>query len=353
MRVVSRLLRHVVYPGLSHSGLLRYRPNTSPAVLTYHGVLPECYEPIDRDLDGNLVTAKRFREQLAFLKTYYTLISPEEFLGWARNGTVLPGNAVLLTCDDGLQNNCAEMLPILQEFGAKCLFFVTGDAVRDPGCMLWHERLCLRLLRTPSPFDLQIEELAFSLKNVGEDQKRAVWQQLLDSLSKLDANSRISVLREIDRQLKSTAAGHSKYRNSPAQSARFLTMSLLEIRQLIAGGMTIGAHSISHPKLSHLTSDELVRAEISGSRDVLERTLEQEIWAFAYPFGDTKSVSHREIRFAQEAGFTCAFRNSEGEVGDDLNLFALPRIHITSDVTCGELDARISGVHASLRRLLA
>src|SRR4030081_334434 len=126
MRVVSPLLKRVVYPTLSKSGILRVTAGKGVAVLTYHGVRPSGYESLDAGLDGNLVTAENFRRQLRLLKARYNVIAPEDLLAWCEKKFEFPPRAVLLTCDDGLVNQVTGMLPVLQEEGLRCLFFVTA-----------------------------------------------------------------------------------------------------------------------------------------------------------------------------------------------------------------------------------
>ena len=41
MSLISPLLKRVVYPGLAKVGYLRRRNGVGPAVVTYHGVLPQ------------------------------------------------------------------------------------------------------------------------------------------------------------------------------------------------------------------------------------------------------------------------------------------------------------------------
>jgi hypothetical protein len=82
MRIVSPLLKRVVYPTLSRSGILRLASGKGVAVVTYHGILPSGYKSIDAGLDGNLVTTENFRGQLRLLKTKYDVISPEDLLAW-------------------------------------------------------------------------------------------------------------------------------------------------------------------------------------------------------------------------------------------------------------------------------
>jgi hypothetical protein len=130
--------------------------------------------------------------------------------------------------------------------------------------------------------------------------------------------------------------------------------------------MAVGAHSVSHPILA-CASKELAWREISESRSVLERVLGQTVWAFAYPFGNAATVTGRDLRLAEEAGFRCAFMNVGGGLGakinrsgigrseighPKINRFALPRVHVTADMNLFEFEAHISGFYRSLRQRL-
>ena len=90
MKVVSPLLKNVVYPSLSKAGCLRHVGQTAPTILTYHGVLPAEYKKIDPQLDGNLVSPESFRSQLQFFHDGYNIISPKEFLHWCEGLLQLP-----------------------------------------------------------------------------------------------------------------------------------------------------------------------------------------------------------------------------------------------------------------------
>ena len=90
MKLVSPFLKHVVYPGLARSGYFSRNPNRQPAIVTYHGVLPEGYCRIDASLDGSLVTPESLRRQLLLLKNKYVVITPEVFLRWRKGELELP-----------------------------------------------------------------------------------------------------------------------------------------------------------------------------------------------------------------------------------------------------------------------
>jgi peptidoglycan/xylan/chitin deacetylase (PgdA/CDA1 family) len=139
----------------------------------------------------------------------------------------------------------------------------------------------------------------------------------------------------------------AEYCADPILSRRFLALNQSELQQLADAGMCIGAHTLSHPMLSQSTPD-VAWSEISECKHELEQVLGQEIWAFAYPFGDSFSVTSRELQMVKRAGFKSAFLNVRGGCGTQAPRFALPRVHIAGDMTLAEFEAHISGFHRSL-----
>jgi peptidoglycan/xylan/chitin deacetylase (PgdA/CDA1 family) len=348
MRLVSPFLRHVVYPGLAKTGYLRRRAGAGPAVVTYHGMLPDGYKGIDSYLDGALVSAKSFRQQLRLLKTQYNVVSPQQFSLWCDSQQALPPRSVLLTCDDGLQNTLTGMLPILQELGLSCLFFVTGAALNENASILWYEELYLLFLEAKDSFTLELTDLGMRIAVRTRREKRGKWWDLVKRLSQFDPSQRRDTVEQIRAQLQIPAAWILRYIDDPIVRRRFLMLRGPQLRDLAAAGMGIGAHTLSHPVLS-LAPEELAWREIFESRCSLQSFLNRPIWALAYPFGDPGSVTQREQEMAERAGFKCAFLNFGGGLGAGTPLFALPRVHVTADMGLAEFEAHVSGFHRSLR----
>jgi len=349
MKLVSPLLKHLIYPGLSKAGYLRRAAGTAPAVLTYHGVLPTGYQIVDPTLDGSLVSAHAFRRQLRFVKDQYNAISPHEFLLWCEARNELPPRSVLLTCDDGMRNTLTDMLPILQEFELQCLFFVTGASLSPTPTMLWYEELYLMFMAAPESFTLQLLEIGLQADS-SKQEKRSLWWDLVKKLSRYDLKRRRTVLGRIRMQLGLSEGWDAEYRDDRVLSRRFSVLNRAELHQVAAAGMCIGAHTLSHPMLSQSAPD-VAWKEISDSKHNLEQALGQEIWALAYPFGDSSSVTSRELQMAERAGFKGAFLNVGGGFGSKTPKFALPRVHITAEMSLAEFEAHISGFHRSLHDL--
>lgn len=349
MRFVSPLLKHVVYPGLARSGVLNRRNGAGTVIITYHGVVPRGYPGIDRNLDGNLVTADSFRSQLKLLRERYHVISPGQFLQSQKSGQELPPRSVLLTCDDGLRNTQTEMVPILQEFGMKCLFFVTGASISGSPVMLWHEELHLMLLSPAGSYLLRLPEIGVHASAANTPERHALCWRLVKSLSGLDAQTRRGLMNEIRGQLGLSDDWSAKYLHDPFFNCRFRVLDQAGLRELQSAGMTIGAHTISHSMLSQLSS-EAAWKEISESRCRIEQAVGQPVWGLAYPFGYPRSVTRRDQRMAEAAGFTCAFLNAGGGLGAAGSRFAFPRVHVSAEMSLAEVEAHVSGFYIAMRR---
>jgi len=355
LRLVSPALKHIVFPALSRSGYLRYTAGAGPAVVTYHGVFPIGYEVRNPALDGNLAQADSLRRQLQLLKKRYHVITPEDFLHWSEEKLPLPAHSILLTCDDALRNTLTEMLPILQDLGLSCLFFATGASADEAPSMLWYEELYLMLLDASEPIALGIPEASINIGPIAPNEKDTRWWNLVERLSQFDRELRRGFLDQIREQLRLPENWRERFFHDSILASRFLTLDRAGLRQLAAAGMSIGAHSLSHPILAR-ASEDLAWQEIYESRNVLEQALGRAVWAFGYPFGNAATVTGRDLRLAEKAGFLCAFMNVGGgfgaKIGGAKNRFALPRVHVTAETTLFEFEAHISGFYRSLRKRL-
>ncbi len=351
MRFVSPALKHIVFPALSRSGFLRYTAGAGPAVVTYHGVFPAGYEVRNPVLDGNLVHADSLRRQLQLLNEYYRVVSPEDFLRWSEGALLLPPRSILLTCDDALRNTLTEMVPILRELALSCLFFATGASVDETQSMLWYEELYLMLLDASELTVLDLREVGITVSVTARQEIHACWWKLVERLSQFDRELRRRLLDKIRDQLKLPETWETRFAQNSTLASRFLMLDRAGLRQLAAAGMSIGAHSLSHPILAR-TPEDVAWREISESRSVLEKALGQTVWAFGYPFGNAATVTGRDLRLAEQAGFRCAFMNAGGGFGAKINRFALPRVHVTAEMSLAEFEAHISGFYRSLRKRL-
>jgi peptidoglycan/xylan/chitin deacetylase (PgdA/CDA1 family) len=81
----------------------------------------------------------------------------------------------------------------------------------------------------------------------------------------------------------------------------------------VTPGLTIGAHTLTHPRLATLTEADAAR-EIAESRDIIAQRLGRQIDFIAYPVGDPASAGEREARLAAQAGFVAALTTRPGHL---------------------------------------
>jgi len=88
-------------------------------------------------------------------------------------------------------------------------------------------------------------------------------------------------------------------------------LSWKNLEEMTTAGMTIGAHTLSHPYLTNIASPTVLWDEISGSKHILEKQLGTTINEFAYPFGQYNAVVRDLVK---KAGYHSA--RGDYESGD-------------------------------------
>jgi peptidoglycan/xylan/chitin deacetylase (PgdA/CDA1 family) len=124
-----------------------------------------------------------------------------------------------------------------------------------------------------------------------------------------------------------------------------------EVREWMAAGHTIGAHTRTHPDLTKIPPDR-AREEISGSKKILEDRFGMAVQHFCYPYGKF-SPAVRDL--VAEAGYETAVTTEPGVWGASMDPFLIPRFgarahslnfrNVFRSLT-GQLNARSAPPHA-------
>lgn len=110
-----------------------------------------------------------------------------------------------------------------------------------------------------------------------------------------------------------------------------------QIRDLIARGIAIGSHGVSHSPLAGL-DEEQIRRELTGSRARLESICGVPITALAIP-GNWYDA--RVISIARETGYTSIWTSDPGFLSRSSSLWRLPRVNVEGTCTPDELVASL------------
>ncbi len=98
-------------------------------------------------------------------------------------------------------------------------------------------------------------------------------------------------------------------------------LSWREIWEMQRWGIDFGAHTLTHPDLTRLPFDR-IKAEVCGSKAIIEDALSVPVVCFAYPFGCYDDQSREIVR----QHFSCVCSDKLGLVTRDSDLYALERV---------------------------
>lgn len=288
----------------------RFLPAAAAARLTiliYHRVLPSP----DPGRPGD-IHAALFRRQMQLLAGCCTVMPLPEAVARLRTGT-LPARAAALTFDDGYADNLVVALPILQTLGLQATFFIASDYL--DGGRMWNDTVIEAVNRSARP-EWDLEDLGLGRHALGGPEgHKAVCDQLVRAIKYLPAAERDRLAGEILRRADI----------DPAALPRELMLTSVQVRALHAAGMTIGAHTASHPILARTTPEE-ARLDIERNRGRLEALIDAPVRLFAYPNGKPgQDYAPEHVALVRSLGFDAAVSTATGVATRQSDPWQLPR----------------------------
>jgi peptidoglycan/xylan/chitin deacetylase (PgdA/CDA1 family) len=295
-----------------------------------------CYHDLRRQGDFTSwlrVEVGTFRAHLETLSSLGQFVAPSTLDEPVRLDS---GPQFLITFDDGYPNNLELGLPVLEQFGAPALFFVSTWHLLT-GEPFWFDRVVTRIqaarLNRLNLSSLGLREYWFAR----EDGARR-WddiQVLLTDVKRLGNPGDPAVERLLaffDAEYGATAAAYDD---------RFRPIRTEELRALASRPLcALGSHGHRHEILTRLEDAALAEA-LGRSKQVLEEVSGQPVTAFAYPNGDEDA----RVRAAcATAGYRYGFATRAGLVTARSDPWRLPRVLVGGYDTASALAARINGL---------
>jgi len=115
-----------------------------------------------------------------------------------------------------------------------------------------------------------------------------------------------------------------------------------EVRALHGLGITIGAHTMTHRRLSAMTETEQ-REEIAGSVAVIGDAIGESVTQFSYPYGSARDYTHASIEAVKECGCRLAVSNRYGYNDSGSDPYQLRRVWIDRSDTGAMFQAKVMG----------
>lgn len=268
----THLLKELLY----RSGVLplyhRIRNRKTLTVIMFHRVLDPA-DPRWKTCDPDYtVSAQLFRQCLVLLVKHYKIVSLEDVLVATESAKPLPPRALLITFDDGWQDNYEYALPILKQMALPAALFVVADAVNRSSAYFQEQIVAAWRRGALGAGDVRsmsaLAGMALAPSNDTPDMTTV--RRLIASLESLDAPKRREILGRFQAVL-SDGERHN--------------LSTDELKAMSGAGIAIGIHGMTHTPLTRVASvqDEILRAR-SCLSDLLG-VLPASIATLSCPFG--------------------------------------------------------------------
>ena len=336
-------------PGVWHAqravkalGAVLRRRSRRGVVLLYHRVAGPRFDPQLLD-----VAPQNFDAQLRVLAQCTEPLDLAEFERRRRAGK-LPARAVAVTFDDGYADNLYAAAPRLDAHGIAATVFVTTGMI---GCgrEFWWDDV-ERIAFAPRALDGVPPALSIPWRiedgaAITAEQGGTKW----NVTERIDSSPRHRLYRGMVAALRRLPVGErdglvSRWRDwaGVAEGAResHRTLSAEELVALSgARGVSIGAHTMTHPSLAILSAAEQAH-ELCESRRWLEATIAKPVTAVAYPYGESADVSAITVVAARSEGFDMGFSNVGGTAWRWSSRWRVPRI-LVRDWDAATFTARL------------
>ncbi len=278
----------------------------------------------DSLLDWDLWSATQddLNEHIASLKRDSDVISLDDLSGIlsSRRG-LKSGRFVLISFDDGYRDNYDIALPVLKSHNVPAAFFIATGFLDQRNMAWWDEVAWMVRSSRRQGLAGPAKHLPHNVSFDEPHREHAV-RRLLRACYALDAQTRTEFINEL---AEATGSGRASHQLS---EETWITWDML--REMRAAGMSIGAHTVSHPVLARLTYEEQL-FELTESRLRLEAELGELVTAFSYPVGRRDSFNADTRSALLAAGYDWAFSFYGGYAkSSQVDRFDIPRAAIES-----------------------
>lgn len=303
-------------------------------ILAYHriyDVVDEAKYPFDIDLIS--ASSAQFRWQMNYIKRHFTPINFGILVAATEGKAKLPRRPIIVTFDDGFEDNYTHAFPILKEFDVPATVFLSTGYIGQPGTYWW-DRLAYIINHIP-PCTLSIPEFKFAI-TVGGDiaARRRGLHDFIWNVKYLSNPARIRVCAEMDELYGSYFVGEDLHMSRP--------MNWDQVREMAAAGIEFGSHTVTHPVLTSLTPAE-IRHELAESKREIENRLQTSCDVISYPVGRSFAFDDNITVIARECGYRLGVSYCRGGNNmQTLEPFGLRRVSVERFVKPAQFSSMLS-----------
>ena len=290
------------------------------AILAYHRVLAH-WDEESFEFDPELISAsvEEFHWQMSYIREHYSPVTFRHVLNHLNGTSSLPPRPIIVTFDDGFDDNYVHAFPVLQALHVPATIFLSTGYIGQTQTYWfeWLFFLCNQAAAIKMPVRIGSAEFRLS-DNIA--QRRVEIEKILSHAKRLPDTELRSELEKLKRELglELPAAGFPQSR----------PLSWDQVREMAACGIEFGSHTVTHPILANLTQNRL-NDELRESKVNLERQIKCPVDVIAYPVGGKFAFNSEVVGAVRNAGYKIATSYIPGiNCLKSLDLFSLRRLHV-------------------------
>ena len=266
--------------------------NKNYKVLLYHGVSEYNNFHGIENFSKKHISKKSFLKQMRFLKKNCNVISINEIEKYKKEKKIKK-NTVIITFDDGFENNFKVAVPILKKLNLPCVFYISTGMIGKKD-MFWVDKIEDIINRTKIKFiDLYLEKkVRFNLKSKSEKinavKKIKKYCKSISAFKKDKLINNLSII--------------TKIKPSNKYSKNYKVMNWKQVKKIATNDLfEIGGHSFNHDILTRLPVSKM-KTNIKKSIVPLEKKLNKKIKHYSYPEGQSSDYNNNIKRYLRSLG---------------------------------------------------
>tara|TARA_Y100000996_G_scaffold397470_1_gene364539 strand:+ start:256 stop:1215 length:960 start_codon:yes stop_codon:yes gene_type:complete len=282
-------------------------------ILLYHRVAD-----VESDPQQLCVSQENFHSQINYIKQHYEILKLSD-LKEILITKHIPKNGLIITFDDGYEDNFKNAKPILEEFNVPATFFITSGFIGE-NKEFYQEtlnRIFFLEKRIPLNLTIKIENKTITYENLlNEENRNNAYRNIHFTLRGKNSIVRRKAIKELLKWSKIGDKPDDDYKNLNEAQLKLLSKN---------HSFEIGAHSVNHIPLSSLSIQEQ-KEEIFYSKAELEKIIEEKISFFAYPYGTKEDYNEETLKIMSQSDFALSCANYPGIVKSNTNIHEIPRV---------------------------
>jgi O-antigen/teichoic acid export membrane protein/peptidoglycan/xylan/chitin deacetylase (PgdA/CDA1 family) len=289
------------------------------------------------------ISKAHLNKALNILAEKYNFVSMADAVSMLEGKTEIKPYSMVISFDDGYQNNITNALPVLKKYKIPAIFFLTTDNV-ETQAPYWFDRLDFALQSLTPEFLEKLDLPILSALDFSDRKSLQKSYKKFLSTYRTSSENDILFLENIHSQIQQIE--HLTGRTIPERNNK--TENLVDImtwdaaRKIEKYGITIGSHTVDHLKLDCL-DENIIQNQLQKSKTDIEEKLNKPCDYLCYPYGN---FDNQVKDIARKCHYRAAVSTITGSNKCKDDLLALHRLSLPANkskyyilaATCGLLN---------------